>query len=93
MGKYSLNISSKVFSNLEKIKKSGKKIDFNKVISFLNEIEETPRLGIGKPEQLKHHNGEIWSRRVNQKDRFVYEIFENDLSITIIQVTGHYNDI
>lgn len=31
-----------------------------------------------------------WSRRINAKDRLVYEI-QND-SITILQCRGHYDD-
>ena len=31
-----------------------------------------------------------WSRRINEKDRLVYEIAEE--SITVIQCKGHYTD-
>ncbi len=41
---------------------------------------------------MKHYEGEIWSRKFNKKDRFVYEIFEEEQSITIIQSLGHYSD-
>jgi toxin YoeB len=92
MGKYIILYSKQAFSDLEKIKKSGKKLDMEKIQSFLIQIEETPRIGIGNPEQMKHYEGEIWSRKINKKDRFVYEIFEEEQSITIIQSLGHYRD-
>ncbi|WP_262483379.1 type II toxin-antitoxin system YoeB family toxin [Chryseobacterium sp. FH1] len=65
-----------------------------KVQTFLIELEEHPRTGAGSPEQLKYYHGEVWSREVNKKDRFVYEIFEEEeeVSVTLIQSLDHYDD-
>jgi len=62
------------------------------VFSFLEELKTNPRTGGGKPEQMKHYQGEVWSRKINKKDRFVYEIIKNEKVIFITQVLGHYND-
>jgi len=43
-------------------------------------------------EQLKYFDGEIWSRAINKKDRLIYEIFEEDTAVVVIQALGHYND-
>ena len=43
---------------------------------FLEELKETPYTGAGNPEQLKYDLGGYWSRRINKKDRLVYEIIE-----------------
>jgi toxin YoeB len=50
-----------------------------------------PRFGSGKPEHLKGYNGEVWSRRINQKDRLIYEIIEkpNNL-VVVVSALGHY---
>ena len=77
---------------MKAIKKSGRKLDMEKVQTFLIELEEHPRTGAGSPEQLKYYDGEVWSRELNKKDRFVYEIFEEEVSVTLIQSLGHYND-
>ena len=37
--------------------------------------------GIGKPEKLKHNDG--WSRRIDEKNRLVYNIY-------VISCKGHY---
>lgn len=92
MGKYIIQLSKRALKDLKAIKKSGRKLDMEKVQTFLIELEEHPRTGAGSPEQLKHHDGEIWSREGNKKDRFVYEIFEQEVSVTLIQSLGHYND-
>ena len=92
MEKYIIKISKAAEKDLSLLKKSGKKSDIEKVNTIFEEIEENPRLGIGKPEQLKHYDGEVWSRRINKKDRFVYEIYEDEILVVVIQALGHYSD-
>ena len=60
-----------------------------KINKLLKEIQRTPFMGEGKPEPLKR-SPDSWSRRINEKDRLVYEV-END-NITVIQCKGHYKD-
>ena len=43
--------------------------------------------GIGKPEKLKYRDG--WSRRIDEKNRLVYRIDNNDY-LNIISCKGHY---
>lgn len=92
MGKYIIKISKSAEKDLSLMKRSGKKIDIDKITTIFQEIEENPRFGTGKPEQLKHYDGEVWSRRVNKKDRFVYEIYEDEVLVVVIQALGHYQD-
>jgi len=91
---YKTEFSKDAKKQLEKLKKSGKQIYLQKIFSFLQEVEIDPRLGTGTPEQLKHQKAgkETWSRKINKKDRFVYEIFEEEKTILVIQVLGHYQD-
>ena len=60
-----------------------------KINKLLKEIQRTPFTGEGKPEPLKW-SPNSWSRRINGKDRLVYEV-END-NINVIQCKGHYKD-
>ena len=50
-------------------------------------MQRHPFTGEGKPEPLK---GGMWSRRINDKDRLVYDV--TDESIVILQCKGHYED-
>ena len=61
-----------------------------KINKLLREISRTPFSGEGKPEPLKHGEMDIWSRRINQYDRLVYAVLEDN--IEIIQCKGHYDD-
>ena len=45
--------------------------------------------GIGKPEPLKHRPG--WSRRIDEKNRIVYEM-DMEGNLYIISCQGHYDD-
>jgi toxin YoeB len=92
MGKYSIMISKSAEKDLSYIKRSGKKADIEKVSVFFKEISEHPRTGTGKPEQLKYYDREVWSRKLNKKDRFIYEIYEGEVLVIVIQSLGHYDD-
>ncbi|MDV3774519.1 Txe/YoeB family addiction module toxin [Elizabethkingia anophelis] len=92
MAKYIIKYSNQAIKDLKEIKKSGRKIDMEKISTMIEEMAETPRKGTGHPEQLKHFDGEIWSRKINKGDRLVYEIFDEEVIIDIIKAKGHYND-
>ena len=49
---------------------------------------EGPANGPGKPERLKYASG--WSRRIDEKNRLLYEI--RDGSLYISACYGHYQD-
>ena len=47
------------------------------------------KVGLGKPEQLKHNLSGLWSRRISPKDRLIYRF--DDMSIYIFAIGGHYD--
>lgn len=68
-------------------KKTLKKI--NKLI--LDIMHNGALNGEGKPERLKGDFNTYFSRHINQKDRLVYRILENDI-IEIYSCRDHYLD-
>ncbi|CAM2813058.1 Txe/YoeB family addiction module toxin [Flavobacterium frigoris] len=92
MGRYLIEISKEALADLSKIKKSGKKADISKLEKIFSELEIHPTTGIGKPEKLKYKTENVWSRKINKKDRLVYEIIDYEVIIIIISVLGHYKD-
>lgn len=84
--------SSIAKKDLEFWTKSGNKIILQKISELLRAIQENPFEGIGKPEPLKYNLSGVWSRRINQEHRLVYEIIdENTIEIlNIISAKGHY---
>lgn len=61
-----------------------------KINRLLKEIQRDPFVGEGKPEPLTGDLEGKWSRRINEKDRLVYEVTSE--SILVSQCMGHYDD-
>jgi toxin YoeB len=61
-----------------------------KINKLLKALQREPFTGIGAPEPLSGSLTGKWSRRINDKDRLVYEIQEED--ILVIQCKDHYED-
>jgi toxin YoeB len=82
--------SDQAKKDIEYWKKSGNKIIQKKIQQLLNAIDESPFEGIGKPEPLKHNLSGLWSRRINQEHRIVYQPLNNNI-IKIFSLKGHYD--
>ncbi len=59
-----------------------------RVLDLMEAVLREPFAGVGKPEHLKHVGGNVWSRRINEADRLVYEVFED--RIEFLQARYHY---
>lgn len=89
--KYTVIIQKLAESHIQKIVHSGDKKTIKKLKKILEELENNPTIGIGNPELLKHSLSGLWSRRLNKKDRLIYEIFEeNEKLVVVISALGHY---
>ncbi|MDR1923012.1 MAG: Txe/YoeB family addiction module toxin [Planctomycetaceae bacterium] len=61
-----------------------------RINQIIKEMERTPYEGIGKPEPLKGDLSGYWSRRIDDKNRIVYKVANEQL--IIIQCGTHYGD-
>ena len=61
-----------------------------KINRLLKSIQREPFTGEGKPEPLRDSSGGEWSRRINEKDRLVYTVGNENIIVT--QCRGHYGD-
>ena len=84
-----LSITSSALEDLEAWSTTNPKV-LSKIIGLIAEITRSPRTGTGKPERPQHLGGEVWSRRITEKDRLVYDIQPH--MITIIACRFHYDD-
>jgi toxin YoeB len=84
-----LSITSAALEDLEVWSTTNPKV-LAKIIRLIAETTRTPPTGTGKPERLKYLGGEVWSRRITEKDRLVYDI-QSDV-VTIIACRFHYDD-
>ncbi|MGB4960260.1 MAG: Txe/YoeB family addiction module toxin [Saprospiraceae bacterium] len=75
---------------MKKIIKSGQKDDIKKLEIILDELKLNPFIGIGRPERLKYHLSGYWSRRINKKDRLIYQILEGEVVVIVVSALGHH---
>ena len=61
-----------------------------RVNALIKDIERDPFFGIGKPEQLKGNWQGYYSRRIDDTNRIVYKIENNQ--IIIAQCGRHYDE-
>ena len=91
MGKYQIIVKPKAELDFLKIERSGDKSTIKKLEAIIFELESHPYIGSGQPEQLKHNLSGYWSRRINKKDRLIYQVIEEpDKLVVIISALGHY---
>jgi len=85
---------NKVFSHFAWQEYTQWQIEDKKILKKINElikdIERNGCEGMGKPEPLRHHLTEYWSRRITDKDRLIYRIA--DEPIYIIGCKGQYDE-
>lgn len=68
------------------VKQDRKKAE--KLLKLIQEVAKDPFNGIGKPEPLKHTLAGCWSRRIDQENRLVYSITEEN--VRILSCRFHY---
>lgn len=59
-----------------------------RINQLVRDIERDPFAGIGKPEPLRHEFSGLWSRRIDQANRLVYEIAGD--TVVIYSCRDHY---
>ncbi|WP_304065992.1 Txe/YoeB family addiction module toxin [Pedobacter glucosidilyticus] len=89
---YVLELTDEAVLDIERHKKAGDKKVLTKIDKLLNELREHPTKGTGKPEKLKHFKSMIWSRRITDKHRLVYQIIDDKVIVLILTFWGHYED-
>ena len=88
---YSVNITEEAEKHFNIFGKNDKKL-VKKIKNLIKDLEIHPKIGIGKPERLKYIGEELYSRRINQYHRMVYKIDEENKSVIITSLYGHYEN-
>ena len=91
MGQFKLKIEELAQKHLKQHYRSGDKGSIKKIEKILLELSETPYAGTGNPEKLKYELTGFWSRRINQKDRLIYKVEEDVVTVFVISAMGHYD--
>lgn len=59
-----------------------------RINDLIREVLRSPEEGIGKPERLRGNLSGLWSRRIDDTNRLVYKILDQE--IIIISCRYHY---
>ncbi|MDA8869029.1 Txe/YoeB family addiction module toxin [Pseudomonadales bacterium] len=85
----SLVFEGNTWAAYEKMRTQDKKLH-SAVCKLLKEmLRGDASTGLGKPERLMHSLSGLWSKRISQKDRLIYQFDEQ--SIYIFALGGHYD--
>lgn len=90
MRKYEVILDAKAREDLDRHIKAGNKILVRKIYKLIEDLENHPEVGIGKPEQLRYENVGIWSRRIDSRHRMLYTIEDDRVIVFVISLWGHY---
>lgn len=89
---YSIKFTKKVDKDIVSFTKAGDKAILKKIQKLLEELSEHPTTGTGHPEQLRHQLYGLWSRKITDEHRLVYQILETEIIVEILSAEGHYGD-
>ncbi len=89
---YTLDIKTQAKKDIAFLKKNGGKAVTNKLEKLLLELIEHPKTGTGQVEELKGNMQGKWSRRIDKKNRLVYTIDDEIVTVEVISAKGHYGD-
>ena len=88
---YSIEITPEADKVLAKWKKSNPQL-FKKFRKIYHELMDHPRTGTGHPEALKSGNYITYSRHITAHDRIIYDIYDDEICVLVLEVEGHYKD-
>ncbi len=94
MGNVTFEYSPAALRDLKAYKKAHDSASIDRIREIQREIVGTWPEPEGRfmPERLKGDLSGHFSRRVNQRDRYVYSIDEEHMAVFVVQCKGHYGD-
>ena len=87
---YQTEFSEEAIKELLKLRKSDLP-SYKMFESLLPELREHPYTGTGHPHQLRHVQ-DIWSRKLDKKNRLRYMVNDDTVIVFIVSAMGHYDD-
>ena len=89
---YRIELTPQAEKELIALGKRGDKASIKRVYNLFEELKLHPYEGTGKPEALVGNYSGYWSRRINQKDRLIYCVKDEIVTVFVVQVGQHYKD-
>lgn len=87
---YRIEILPQAVNDILTYSKTGNKTALKKIQEIIIELKLHPTKGTGQPEKLKYELTGYWSRRIDKKNRMIYRIEEEKITVVVISALGHY---
>lgn len=88
---YRVEFATEALADVVKLQKS-EPAAFKKLAKLIQELEQHPKIGTGKPKPLGGDRAGQWSRRITDKHRLVYEVKDEEVLVLVLSSWGHYDD-
>lgn len=88
---YSVAFSKDAQKTIRKWKKSNS-VALKKLKELLPELSLHPRTGKGHPEPMKGGNDIVYSRHITAHDRIIYNIYDDEVLVSVVEAEVHYKD-
>jgi len=88
---YRVEFATEALADVAKLQKS-EPAAFKKLAKLIQELEQHPKIGTGKPKPLGGDRAGQWSRRITDKHRLVYEVKDEEVLVLVLSSWGHYDD-
>ncbi|MDR3187797.1 MAG: Txe/YoeB family addiction module toxin [Prevotellaceae bacterium] len=88
---YRIDVTKKADKGITKLYMSEPQA-YKKLEKLIQELEEHPETGTGRPKPLGGDKAGQWSRRITEKHRIIYRIVEAEKTVIVLSVYGHYDD-
>ena len=87
---YTILYSPKAIEDIAYFKRYGDASVRKKIDKLVQELETHPKTGTGKVEALRFDLAGFWSRRINDEHRLLYQINEDEQTVLVYKMRGHY---
>jgi toxin YoeB len=87
---YEIEYTKKSLKDLKTLKRNAKLL--LKLQSIIQEIKIDPYAQTHNFEILKHNYAGFCSKRLDKKNRIIYQVIEAKIVVLVISVLGHYDD-
>ena len=88
--RYTIILDKKAGKQLTKLKNN--QVLIKKILTIIDELCIDPYSKLHKFERLIGNYSGFCSKRIDQKNRIIYQVIDQKVTIIIVSVHGHYND-
>ena len=87
---YNILLTEQAKQDYRKLKSTHNAAYIQRIERMLHQLKESPTVGIGHPEPLKHELSGYWSRRIDRPNRLVYRIDEDSMTSPLPSTLAHW---